>query len=327
MTVESSDSPANAWIDAPSEATFRASFDEIAPPVSYFKSSLGTTAYYLLKGAAVAASNDINNNNEKVIILHGVCTPALGMSTMARELLRQKPNMTLVLLDYWGHGLTSSPQLPHTPELIHQQLLGLFNHLQWTNAHLLGYSLGGSLVTTFAALHRNHVCSLFLIAPGGLLDKEKELPSELTADDIKEMSTRDQREEAESRKRIFDWLEGASSINVPIDWKEQTQKGIVVAPALRQWQLDHHKGHLYSVASFLRNGNVFNQDEKFKMVASHHIPVMTVLGEKDEICTPAHLDRVGLHNYYVVPNSDHTLSRSKVPEVVEQYVKFLDSIQ
>ena len=63
------------WISAPSEAIFRASFEVIAPPISFVESSLGSTAYYLLKAADEGAKCDA----EPIMIIHGGGTPALGM--------------------------------------------------------------------------------------------------------------------------------------------------------------------------------------------------------------------------------------------------------
>lgn len=318
----------DAYIEAPSEATFRASFEGITPPVSYIESSLGRTAYYVLGKGSGSPSTQSQPDEIPYIFIHGICTPSLGMLGIANQLLAKKDQCTIVLFDVWGHGLSSSPNQPHTPELVHQQINGIMSRLKWNSAHLLGYSLGGSVSVSFAASHPQAVRSLFLIGPAGLIERA-EIPSSITDDDLSQTlsSTRDLNEELKARKRIFDWLEGDSTINVPSDWKESIAKGQLVAPALRQWQLDNHKGHLGSCASLFRNGIVLKAESSFKKVTSStSIPIFACLGEIDELSTVEKMERVGVHNHFVVPNATHGLARDNTPEVVETLVKFLNSI-
>ena len=188
----------------------------------------------------------------------------------------------------------------------------MLEHLRWESAQLIGYSLRGSLAVNFASEHQNSVRSLFLIAPAGMV----EVPNSFSADDILEIQ-REPDEEDKSRRRIWEWLEGSPTVNVPSNWKGQVNRGVVVAPALRQWQLDHHAGHIGSVASYMRNGCVFGSQRAFEKVAQSNTPIMAVLGELDDMCTAEQLDRVGIHSYNIIPEATHGLARENVSEVVD----------
>jgi pimeloyl-ACP methyl ester carboxylesterase len=314
------------WIEAPSEALFRASFDGITPPVSFVTSAqFGKTAYYLLKPISASLTITADTQPElPILLIHGGCTPALGMMPIARGLQQKLPNSTILLIDLFGHGLSSSPKVPHTADLAHQQILSLLDHLGWSSVHIAGYSLGGSIAITFTASHRHLIRSVFLIAPAGMI-REEQFSQGIIMDDLIDKS-REGKEAAESEKRILDWLEGAPIIDVPLDWKEQTQRGQLVAPALRQWQRDNHKGHIASILSFLRNQNIHDRDEDFRKVAKSGVPIMAILGGQDDLIDTDRLDSVALHQHQTLLHATHGLSRDNANEVVEVYVVFLNSI-
>ena len=330
MTTESVADNTALGIAAPSEEHFRASFNGITPPVSFLDLPLGRTAFYLLDSAPHHA-NDAQQHQQQhqsqstpIILIHGICTPAVGMLPIARSLQKQRPFSPILVFDLWGHGLSSSPTVPHTTSIVHQQLLGLLRHLKWTNVHLAGYSLGGAVAVTFAALYPTAIGSLCLIAPAGLIRIE-ELKDHLDPSDIVDM-IRESQEEEKSQHRILTWLEGAPTIEVPSDWREKTAKGQLVAPALRQWQRDNHAGHIGSIKSYIRSGCIFNADSSFSAVAKQHkVPTLCILAENDDLISAEKLKQVGLDNIYTIPKATHGLARDNVPELVEAFASFLDA--
>jgi pimeloyl-ACP methyl ester carboxylesterase len=104
-------------------------------------------------------------------MIHGVCTPALGLLPLACTLLAAHPNTYLVLYDLWGHSLSDTPAVPHTPALFYAQLLALFVHLGWADSpvNVVGYSFGGAIAAGFAARYPETVKSFVLVAPAGLM--------------------------------------------------------------------------------------------------------------------------------------------------------------
>ena len=306
--------PGPAWVDAPSEESFRASFGPVLPPASYVESALGTTAVYLFAGSDEEAI--------PVVIIHGIGTPALGMLQLVCELRKLRPTSTIALYDLWGHGLSSTPNAPHTPALFDHQLLALLAHLQWSRVHLVGYSLGASIGASFVASHSRVVRSFFLVAPAGLLRKEDATPG------IQKVLSRDpgdKLEEGECRAHITAFLEGEEGLVVPSDWQARVRGGQVVPSAIRQWQLDNHAGHAASVSSIIKDGGPFDKHAAFRKAGRAGIPSMAVLGARDDVCSPDALQNVGFGNCKVIAAATHDLVRANAEEIARILDGFLST--
>ena len=127
-------------IPAPTEAAFIATFGTLLPPAKYLNTATGKAAYYEL-----LPSTSANNAStpDRVLFVHGVQAPALGMLPLARALHNSFPHAHFVLVDLWGHGLSETPIVPHTTSLFLKLLDDLLDHLAWPFAHLVGFSFGG----------------------------------------------------------------------------------------------------------------------------------------------------------------------------------------
>ena len=71
----------------------------------------------------------------------------------------------VVLYDQYGRGFSDRPRAPFSIDLMRAQLAELMDHLEIERAHLYGLSLGGAIVTRFAAAHPNRVQTLGLQVP------------------------------------------------------------------------------------------------------------------------------------------------------------------
>lgn len=311
----------------PSEASWREVFDKITPSTSYYRNALGTTAYYLLQGdqpAATAKDEEQEQEREHFVFVHGICTPAVGMLPLARHVLSNRPSSSVLLYDLWGHGLSSTPNVPHTQAIFLYQLLSLLGHMGWSRSkvHLVGFSLGGSIATSFSVHHASLVQSLFLVAPAGLLrheaDCEPALRSALRLENPDEKAC---------LRAMFDFLGGGPDMDVPQDWQEKVNQGQVSSPALQVWQVKNHIGHERSVASIMRFGGVFHNEGDFILAAAaeNKIPTMTVLGGKDGVCDPSRLKSVGFTDYKILPEATHALVRENVPEIASMIHTFIDT--
>jgi pimeloyl-ACP methyl ester carboxylesterase len=245
---------------------------------------------------------------DRVLFIHGVQTPALGMLPLARALQATFPQTDVVLIDLWGHGLSDTPVVPHKPALFHGLLDTLLNHIAWPSAHFVGYSFGGSLTAGYAARRPSRVDSFVIIAPAGLLRAADLSPEE-------QAHLRDDcNDEAAARKWVLEWLEGGELI-VPGDWKERVRRGEIVAEAVREWQMREHSGHVASVIAIVRDGGVMDAHAKFRKAAQTGIPAFAVLGEMDGVCSEQLLNEQGFNNVAIVPQVGHGVVRERVPEV------------
>lgn len=294
-------------IRAPSEAAFVATFGQLLPQVSYLQTPHGRAAYYEIPASSPALSGDTNTIS-RVLFVHGVQTCAIGLQPLASALSSRFPHAQCVLVDLWGHGLTDTPIVPHEPALFHGLLEALMVHLGWDDAHLIGYSFGGSTTATFAVAHPERVASMVLVAPAGLLHA-----SDYT--DVQNSYLRGgEGLEEKARAWILEFLEGGQLV-VPQDWKERVARGEVVAEAVRDWEMKEHEGHAASVIAVFRDGGVWDKDAEFAQAAKSGIPNLSVLGEFDDVCSVEMLENVGIDNISVVPQIGHGVVRERVPEV------------
>lgn len=303
-------------IPAPTEAIFTATFGKLLPPAQFFTTPHGKAAYYDLPPTSTTPSK----SPDRVLFLHGVQTPALGILPLARALHAAFPQAHCVLMDWWGHGLSETPVVPHDSALFHAQVDALLDHLGWPSAHLVSYSFGAAETAQYvAARGRARVSSIALVAPAGLLRS-----SDWT--DLQRSYLRGgDGIEDEARKWILEFLEGGELV-VPEDWKERVARGEVVAEAVREWQMRMHPGHLASVVGVFRDGGVFDRHTDFAKAAGTGVKSVCVLGELDDLCSPGDLEKVDFHNIHVVPEVGHGVVRQRVPEVAGLIGDFWKSI-
>ncbi|KAL4998613.1 Alpha/Beta hydrolase protein [Aspergillus recurvatus] len=298
-------------IPGPSEVAFVRAFGQVLPPASYLPTRNGRVAYYKHSPAA----NEPTASVRRVLLIHGVQTPAIGLQPLAEDLSMRFPSAQCVLVDLWGHGLTDTPFAPHEPALFHQLIEDLMEHLGWPDAHMIGYSFGGSTTVTFAAARPGRVSSMVLVAPAGLLREDR-----FTDEQKGYLRGGDGLEEA-AKDWIFEFLEGGQ-LAVPSDWRERVARGEVVAEAVRDWELRNHPGHQASVVGVFRDGGVLDRHAEFLRAGKDGIPALCVLGETDDVCSAQDLYDVGLENVAVVPQVGHGVVRERVPDVAHHVEAF-----
>ncbi|KAH7362054.1 Alpha/Beta hydrolase protein [Plectosphaerella cucumerina] len=293
-----------APIPGPTESVFTATFGALLPPAKYLTTTTGKAAYYEILPSAGA---DGLCGPDRVLFIHGVQTPALGMLPLARALQESFPQSHLALVDLWGHGLSDTPVLPHEPSLFFALIDALLDHLGWPTVHLVGFSFGGATTVGYVASRPSRVKSFTLVAPAGLIPS-----GQFSAEQKAHLQGGG--DEVAARKWVLQVLEGGELV-VPSDWKERVQKGEVVAEAVREWQMREHPGHTASVVAVFRDGGVMDNDAQFVKAAASGIPSLAVLGEKDDLCTKEQLEKLGFSDVVVVPDAGHGVVRERVPEV------------
>ncbi|KAJ9609493.1 hypothetical protein H2200_005820 [Cladophialophora chaetospira] len=294
-------------IPGPSHDSFVARLGRAFPEPQFLESDLGTTAIYDLPAPS-------GHCKRPVLVIHGANTPALGMLGLAKSLQARDNDTHVVLFDLWGHGLSSTPLVPHSPHIFHFQILQILSYMQWTKAHFLGFSFGGSTLVRFANSCPWAVSSAALLAPAGLLRTEQFNPT------MRELLPDSKGREAELRQSVLDWLEGGPLI-IPDDWKERVKNGEAVAEVLRDWELQEHSGYPYSVVSLFRSG-AYGCEDDFRKFAQLSTKKIGVLGELDDVCNKSQLVELGFEDVQVVPRENHGFVRSSTAEVARIVHRF-----
>ncbi|KAI0433725.1 alpha/beta-hydrolase [Xylaria sp. FL1042] len=292
------------YLLAPTPESFTAHFGNAFPAPHLLESDLGYTALYTLTAPS-------GHPTRRVLLVHGLNTPALGLLPLATQLQALDASAHIALFDLWGHGLSSTPLVPHTPHIFHAQILQVLSYLGWASADLLGYSFGASMLVSFALYNPRATQSVALLAPAGILDTGRlfgEKLRALLADDA-------QGNEGEARDAVFEFLEGPGPLVVPEDWAGRMRRGEIVAEALRDWELREHPGYRHSVFSMFREGNAYGCEEYFRRFAALPVKKVVVLGETDGVCREDQLMELGFDNVEVVKGAGHGVVRKKPGEV------------
>ena len=95
-----------------------------------------------------------------MVFIHGV---GLDLSLWKNQVADFKIDQHIITYDMLGHGL--SPNAPNDISLdtLAHQLLGLLDHIQLEQVHLIGFSLGGLVARVFATLHNHRLQSLTIM--------------------------------------------------------------------------------------------------------------------------------------------------------------------
>jgi pimeloyl-ACP methyl ester carboxylesterase len=305
-------------ISAPSEDAFVATFGNLLPRASYLDTEIGRAAYYQFLPSSPPLK-DSATSISRVLFVHGIQTPAIGLQPLVSALSSRFPSATCVLVDLWGHGLSDTPFVAHDPPLFHALLEAVMERLGWEDAHVVGFSFGGSTTATFTAAKPERVISMVLVAPVGLFREA----------DFNELEKSYMRGgeglEEQARSWILERLEGGKPV-VPSDWKERVSRGELVAPAVRDWENKEHRGHQASVVAIYRDGGCLDKHAEFAKAANTGIKSLCILGELDHVSTVQDLDQVGIKNVAVIPNVGHEIVRAKVPEVAQLIEEFWNKL-
>ena len=110
-----------------------------------------------------------------------VLIPGLGGACYL--FFRQTPCLAeeyrVIAIDSRGSGLSDKPDIPYSVEMMADDVARLLDVLGINRAHILGYSLGGSIAQHLSLRHHDKVASLILI--GSLCGGRHSVPPDLEA--------------------------------------------------------------------------------------------------------------------------------------------------
>ncbi|PNS15291.1 Serine hydrolase-like protein [Sphaceloma murrayae] len=297
------------------EDCFRRTFGRALPRARFVYIDDCKAAYYVLEGSHAASSVD----SHRVLMVHGIQTPALGLVPLATCLQKTDPSARLVLVELFGHGLSDTPNRPHAPALFHKLLDQVLNALSWQSADIIGYSFGALTTAGYLARSAERIRTLVLIAPAGFYRANDLDSARLESEDNRVV-----------QEYVFELLEGPHPVT-PDDWRERSAAGELIPSGLRLWQKAEHGGHIVSVVSMFRDGGVLDSHEMYEQAGKRKdetsTPVRVILGEEDDICSTSDFINRGFTDVHVIPEADHGVVRDKAAGVADLVASFWRSVQ
>lgn len=104
-----------------------------------------------------------------IVMVHGLTTPSFVWRDQIPALTRA--GHRVLTFDHFGRGFSDRPNARHDMDYFVRELDGVLAALDVKAGYdLLGYSMGGGIVTHFASLRRDRIRKLILVAPIGFLD-------------------------------------------------------------------------------------------------------------------------------------------------------------
>jgi pimeloyl-ACP methyl ester carboxylesterase len=101
-------------------------------------------------------------NPQPLLLLHGLADHALVWMNLGDFLA---DNYHIVAPDMRGHGNSSKPNTGYSFSEAIADLEALMQHLNWSNAHILGHSWTGKLLPIWAKQHPKYFRSMILVDP------------------------------------------------------------------------------------------------------------------------------------------------------------------
>ena len=201
-----------------------------------------------------------------VVAIHGLTTPSIVWKALIPGL--SALGFRTLTYDLYGRGFSGRPKGDQTRAFFLTQLRDLLTHLEIEDdLILMGYSMGGSIATAFAAAEPDRVRRLILVAPAGI-----------------EMRPGKLAEFVRDTPYIGDWL---MLLLGPWRLRQGIQRGtgdpLIDEVGAVQLSALGDKGTLAAVLSSQRGMLAETLEEEHRAVSRNDIPVLAIWGREDNV--------------------------------------------
>ena len=204
-------------------------------------------------------------------MVHGFSTPSFVWNGLLDGLLNE--GFSILVYDHYGRGFSERPRTKYSLDFYVETLKELIAHQNIDEKiHLVGYSMGGPIIGGFADKYSDQVKSLSFIAPAGFGKVQTSIPFFMKIPGVIEWAMH----------VLADRFYGSAissettHSNDPLSINEKEFQQLFSI----QMQF---KGFRESLASTMRNFNLFDAREMFEKVAAKNIPSIAIWGDNDGI--------------------------------------------
>ncbi|EJF66650.1 alpha/beta-hydrolase [Dichomitus squalens LYAD-421 SS1] len=111
----------------------------------------------------------------KVVLIHGISTPAVTWTTIAPYLAER--GFRVLVYDLYGKGYSEAPHTTYDANLFVTQLALLLQYVRWDAAHIVGFSMGGGIAGALSASLPHLVAEkTVFISSAGLIERTPSKP-------------------------------------------------------------------------------------------------------------------------------------------------------
>jgi len=240
-----------------------------------------------------------------LVCVHGLTTPSYVWLPLIPGLI--EAGFRVLTYDLYGRGFSDRPKDPQTREFFIRQLNELLQHQGVEGPiNVMGYSMGGSVATVFAAADPSRIQRLILLAPAGMMH----VPGWLSS-------------MARKLPVLGDWLalgfagwqlqRGAEQMEGPAD--------VIAEMADRQGYELGFRGYMPAVLSSQRYLLATPLEAEHRALAAAGLPVYAIWGQEDSVIPIAAMGKLAEWNRAArqasVPGAEHGLGYTHPTEVIE----------
>ena len=238
-----------------------------------------------------------------IILVHGFSIPSLAYDSYFAPLA--EAGYRIVAVDLYGRGFSDRPDLPMDEELMVRQLEELTDALDISRPfHLAGASMGGAVVTDFAARNSDDINSLILITPVGL-SEEVGPPGILKVPVVGEWISRVVGSKLLA-KRFLPYISDAPNA-------DRMRR-------LYEAQFEY-RGFSEAILSASRNFSFAPREKEHKKLAASDVSIISIWGDVDETVPIEGKDILSDWNpqaqIFVLENGGHHITYARSTEIIE----------
>ena len=204
-------------------------------------------------------------DGEKIVLSHGFATPKFVWQNTIPDLVAA--GYRVLSYDHFGRGHSERPLVTYDRDFYVNEMKHLLDALAITDpVTLVGYSMGGGNITSFAAAHPNRVKQLILLAPAGFLPPYEGSVKLLTL------------------PVIGNWLLTMAGPDMLLNELHQAvADGRINASSVQTFKEQFYfRGTPHALTSTLRHYPMYNLEDDYRKVGEHQIKTTALWGDMDE---------------------------------------------
>jgi len=204
----------------------------------------------------------------------------------------------VLLYDLYGRGYSDCPPPPYVPKLYITQLALLMQKIGWTNADIVGLSMGGGITASFASTFPHLVSSkVCFIASAGAMERES------------------------WRKLNLEWQMRLVQLRIGSTFKKMVDVELVPL------QASLLPGYAPAIVSSIVEGPICGLEPSFKRIGESDLGVLLIWGTNDTVVHLKHADV--LHKLmpqakkHIIEGAGHDLTFVHSDQVAHVLIEFL----